>query len=450
MKLFYTLILTLFVSTVRAEDIEVHLRSKKQQSPLYIREFRGDSKFFSKEHWDQLYKVLSFNLDHNGFTYLTEKSIEKEEIWHQCDFNNQFPKLIDLDEYLVKPEKIDNRFSIVIYHLPTQTQKRYTTNFLTGDLRVDRKKIHALTDQFSLEFFGKKGIASTQILYSVRTKNKNTNEWLSEIWATDVDGANAVQITHENEYAVSPCFIPTAKGKKPQAFMFVSYKKGQSKLFFAPLYQPHNQKKLELRGNQLLPCISKNCDKIAFISDAAGRADLFMQKIDARGHVLGKPMQLFSYPRATQASPSFDPTGNKIAFVSDKNGPPRIYFIEITQANSYKRPKEILITRKNRQNTSPCWSPDGKKIAYSAKTNGTRQIWIYDFDTNEETQLTKGPKHKENPSWAPDSLHLVYNTEEENECELYIMHIHEQKGTKITHGPGQKRFPSWEPGPIDN
>lgn len=446
MKVLFTFLLIFFTSLIQCEEIEVLLRSKTRLCPTYIRDFTPYSPHFTEEYWQGITETIRFDISNNGFCSLCKHSIEKEEIWKQFEFNEKFPEKIHTEEYLIKPEKIDNRLSIVIYHLPTQTEKRYTTNFLTGDLRIDRKQVHALCDQFCLDFFGKKGIANTRLLYSVRKKDSETNQWISEVWASDYDGENAVQMTYENEYAVSPCFIPSRT--KPHTFMFVSYKKGQSKIFFAPLYQPDNQKQLDLRGNQLLPAISRNCDKLAFISDAAGRADLFLQYIDTNGRKKGKPIQLFSYPRATQASPTFDPSGTKLAFVSDKNGPPRIYFIEIPQTNRYKRPKEILITRKNRQNTSPSWSPDGKKLAFTAKTNGVRQIWIYNFETKEERQLTKGPKHKENPSWAPDSLHLVYNSESENESELYLIHLHQNTGVKITKGPGQKRFPSWEPGPI--
>ena len=135
----------------------------------------------------------------------------------------------------------------------------------------------------------------------------------------------------------------------------------------------------------------------------------------------------------------------KIAFVSDKDGPPRIYVIQIPEdISSQKRPQAELVTKKNRENVSPAWSPDGTKLAYSAKTEGTRQIWIYDFHTNEEWQLTKSSGNKENPSWGSDGLHLVYNTEDQNAGELYIIDLNRQIPVKITGGFGKKRFPCWE------
>jgi len=96
-----------------------------------------------------------------------------------------------------------------------------------------------------------------------------------------------------------------------------------------------------------------------------------------------------------------------------------------------------LLTKKNRENTSPSWSPDGKMIAFSAKIDGVRQIWIYNFDTEEETPLTTGPQNKENPAWAPDSLHLVYNTDNEENGELFLINLNQKTPTQISRGPGQ-------------
>ncbi|MBM3184047.1 MAG: translocation protein TolB, partial [Chlamydiae bacterium] len=150
--------------------------------------------------------------------------------------------------------------------------------------------------------------------------------------------------------------------------------------------------------------------------------------------------QIYSSPHATQASPTFSPDEKNIAFVSDKDGPPRIYVMHLPGAKDTQRFKPELITIKNRENTSPAWSPNGKKLAYSAKTDGIRQIWIYDFATKEEIQLTQGPENKENPAWAPDSLHLVYNTESATGNELYLIHLLEAEPISI----GKGRFASWE------
>jgi TolB protein len=243
---------------------------------------------------------------------------------------------------------------------------------------------------------------------------------------------------------VHPVFIPNKD--KCDDFLFVSYITGQPKIQLASINNFKPSPFINLRGNQLLPSISLKKDKIAFVSDAAGRADLFLQLIDDNLKLKGKPIQLFSSPRATQASSCFSPDGNKLCFVSDKDGTPRLYIMNLPETIYERKRAEVhLITKKNRQNVTPTWSYDGKKIAYSAMTNKVRQIWIYDIEKDEEYQLTKDPINKENPIFAFDSMHLVYNTEDKNESEVYIININQKKAVKITKGLGRKRFPYFEP-----
>jgi len=253
-------------------------------------------------------------------------------------------------------------------------------------------------------------------------------------------------MTNDNYFAITPVFFPAKQGYTVDKFLYVSYRDGVPKIYLARLQSPSGSPFVTLRGNQLLPTICKDRSKIAFISDASGRADLFMQKVDVDRGLTSKPIQAYSFPSSVQASPTFSPDGKKIAFVSDKEGAPRVYLIDTPLSmRGNKLPTAICLTTKNRENTCPNWSPDGRKIAYSAKTNGIRQIWVYDFDTSEEVQLTEGPGHKENPSWAPNSLHLVYDCSDGDHSELYVIDLNQKKPKQITFGDGRKCYPSWEP-----
>jgi TolB protein len=226
-------------------------------------------------------------------------------------------------------------------------------------------------------------------------------------------------------------------------FLYVTYKTGQPKIYISSVDAPKGLKAVDIRGNQLLPAISKKRDMLAFVCDASGRADLFIQPIEPQSGKMGKPVQLFSYPRSTQASPTFSPDGSKLAFVSDKDGSTRIYTIPTIRAE--KRSVAQLITKKNRENSCPSWSPDGTKLAYSAKTDGIRQIWIYDFSSGEEYQLTVGSGNKENPCWAQNSQHLIFNSTDADSSDLYVVNLNQPEAIRITKGPGKKHYPTWGP-----
>ncbi len=409
-----------------AQNLEVHLATRSTLKPVYLAA--------NSEEWKS---ILEFDLNNGGFGSVVPKREDLEETLHfpnvRDDFNLSAWKNEKIS-YCIALYASQNTIEITAFNIEQGTSKKYPP------IPKERKALHRLADALHKDLFGKEGIASLRLIYAQRTKNETEKglDWLSEIWVCDADGANAKQITSEKSYCLSPYFIPNTTDE----FFYVSEKSGQSKIYRASLSHPKGELMVDLRGNQALPCMTKKGHLMAFITDAAGRPDLFVQSFDSQGKVTGKAKQLYSAPRATQATPTFSPDGKRVAFVSDKDGPPRIYVLNVVNGKERARPQ--LVTRVNRENTSPSWSPDGTKLAYSAKVDGVRQIWAYDFETDTETQLTTGSAIKENPSWAPDSFHLVYNTESEESCELYLTHLNQGDPIKITSGSGQKRFASWE------
>ncbi len=329
---------------------------------------------------------------------------------------------------------------------------------LEGELGKDRRQIHQLADRIHALLFGMEGIASTHLLYTVRTQDSsNHRQWVSEVWECDYDGANGRQLTDEGFYCVTPVYLPPKPGYKTGGFFYVSYQIGQPKIYLSSLKERKKTRFSSLKGNQLMPAVSRQRDKVAFICDITGNPDLFLQMFTPETGPVGKPQQIFSAPQATQGSPSFSPDGKRIAFVSNKEGAPKIYVMEIPEpGTNFKEVKATLISKRNRENSAPAWSPDGKKIAYCARGTGERQIWVYDFETNQERQITQGAGHKENPSWAPNSLHLVFNASDaqaqdptQHSSQLYFIHLNGSEAILVTSGEGSKQFPSWESRPVD-
>lgn len=408
-----------------AQELEVHLATRSNVKPLYISSFE-----------EELRSVLEFDLNAGGFCHVVAKRGALEEALKSSkvkfDFGMWKKEHIP---YCLSAAVSQNQLVLTVYNIEQGTSKTYQP------VALDRQAIHRLADTIHKDLFGLEGIASLRLIYTQRTKNGTEKglDWLSEVWVCDADGANAKQVTSEKSYCLSPYFLPS----KPGEFFYVCEKSGQSKIYKASFANPKGELMIDLRGNQALPSLMKGSSQIAFITDIAGRPDLFTQNLGPNGRMAGKPRQLFSAPRATQATPTYSPDGKQIAFVSDKDGPPRVYVMNAAIGKETQKPR--LLTKQNRENTSPAWSPDGNKLAYSAKVDGVRQIWIYDFGSEEEIQLTTGPGNKENPSWAPDSFHLVYNTESEEECELYLTHLNGCDPIQIVKATGQKRFASWEP-----
>lgn len=441
-KLLYLFCL-LFVSLGSEEEIKIYLQTKSTFTPIYLSDVQGTGQF-DKAYLAELRNVLKYDLDHDGSSNVLPQTEEKEAVLRtenkQTAFNPATWKGWGILHTIVAKIAQDE-VQISLFSSGTQTLKHLPAFKLTGSLAHDRRLIHQSADVLHKILYGTEGIANTRILYCVQMSSSGAGkQWVSEIWECDYDGANPRQVTKENSYCVTPAFLP-ASSEGSDRFVYVSYKKGQPKIYLASLKDGVGKRLVHIRGNQLLPAVSRQKDKIAFICDASGRTDLFVQHLHPGSGKSSTPVQLFSYPRSTQASPTFSPDGKKIAFVSDKDGSARIYLIPAD--GGAKRANAQLLTKRNTENSCPSWSPDGKKIAYSAKTKGVRQIWIYDLASGEEMQLTDGPGHKENPAWAPDSLHLIFNSTGTEQSELYMVNLNQPEVVKITRGPGKKDYPAW-------
>ncbi|MDP1608250.1 MAG: Tol-Pal system protein TolB [Chlamydiales bacterium] len=444
MRKLYNILMILLPFCLFSEELEVHLKPSVELPSLYISLVQTDVTSYDWRYLDELRSILEFDLSVSGKCSLLPPKPEWDEKLpihdHRKHFNLTFWKNQSIPFILVL-EATKQRLRVTAFHITKDGSKSYPDLLLTNDLSKDRLAIHHLANCLQKDLFQARGISSSKLIYTQRTKN-DASAWQSEIWVCDADGANAKQLTKGQNYCLTPFFFPTPV--EDGDFFFVAHQEGQSKIYKARFNDPTPIPMISLRGNQLLPSLSAKATHLAFISDVAGRPDLFVQSFNQKGEAIGKARQLFSAPRATQASPTFSPNGREVAFVSDKDGPPRIYVLPLVSSSNTQKINPRLITRKNRENTSPSWSPDGKKIAYSAKVDGVRQIWLYDIEKEEEIQLTTGPAHKENPSWAPNSFHLVYNTETEDSCELYLINVTNQTPVLLTKGPGQKRFASWD------
>ena len=428
------------------QEIRVQLDTESPLVPIYLSSIHETGNAFPLSYLKELEKVLEFDFNYNGATKVLPKSKEKEIL------------LSSPEKVCSERTRLEASFAIFFslkgteleckaYHLSLGGQgdvrtKSFSNLSLTGSLAKDRKQLHILSDAIYKALFQKEGIASSRILFACQSKSATPGSpWISEIFECDWDGENVRTVTQEKSYCVTPVFIPKEGGFSKELFLYVSYKTGQPKIFIASVDEGRGKKVVDIRGNQILPAISRQRDKLAFICDASGRTDLFVQSLHPETGKTGTPQQLFSYPRSTQASPTFSPDGKKIAFVSDKDGAARIY--TISSETTGKRPAAQLLTKKSRESSCPSWSPDGTKLAYSAKTEGVRQIWTYTFATGEEKQLTYGPGNKENPCWASDSLHIVFNSTDNTSSDLYVANLNQPEAVKITKGPGKKHYPTW-------
>ena len=194
------------------------------------------------------------------------------------------------------------------------------------------------------------------------------------------------------------------------------------------------------------PAWSPDGKKIVFRRDVGSDADrdweVFVMEADGSNQI-----NLTNNP-ADDADPAWSPDGKKIAFTSSRRGRP--YRLHVMNADGAK--VQMLIDRRTRA-TYPAWSPDGKKIAYTAYPNNSRalEVFVYDFDSGNEKQLTSLGRITTYAAWTPDGKKLAFWHAEsrDDDCSLYMM---DADGSNQTQIVTSERFnfdggvrPAWRP-----
>jgi Tol biopolymer transport system component/C-terminal processing protease CtpA/Prc len=155
-------------------------------------------------------------------------------------------------------------------------------------------------------------------------------------------------------------------------------------------------------GRVLWPAISADGRAIVFERDfhvwkfdtASGKASPV--DIIRRGAPAGQTVQHISLSGRFEDL-GLSPDGKKVAFVSHG---------EVFAAASKEAGDASRLTRTPAPESQPVWAPDSKRLAYISQRNGKGQIFMYDFGSGKETQLTEGTD--DSPRFSPDGKSLAF------------------------------------------
>jgi Tol biopolymer transport system component len=167
-------------------------------------------------------------------------------------------------------------------------------------------------------------------------------------------------------------------------------------------------------GRVLWPTISRDGRRVAFERDLSiwtldtATGDSRAVPIALRGTPAGAAVEHRAFSDHLQEL-ALSPDGRKVAFTVHG---------EVFSASAKDGGDAIRLTTTTAEEAELAWAPDSRRLVYMSDRDGTNHLYLYDFATGEERQLTNGPGRDDMARFSPDGKWIAF---ERNSRELRII-----------------------------
>ena len=119
---------------------------------------------------------------------------------------------------------------------------------------------------------------------------------------------------------------------------------------------------------------------------------------------------------------SLAPDGRKVAFVVRG---------EIFAASAREGGDAARVTRSLAREAQVTWAPDSRRLAYVSEREEAQHLFLYDFGTGTETQLTRDAKNDDAPRFSPDGNLLAFVRDDK---ELHVLDLASKQERVLAKG----------------
>ena len=236
----------------------------------------------------------------------------------------------------------------------------------------------------------------------------------SELWVVRGDGSAVPryeQITQRGAKQQWPMW-----GSDGASLYFVSDRSGAQNLWMKPAKGDAQSLTSFRDGRVMWPTMTANGNTIAFerdfgvwTYDVASRAAKEVP-ITVRGAAIGGGTEHLTLTQGF-GDLAVSPDGKKLAFTAHG---------EIFAASAADGGDAARITQTTAAEAQPAWSSDSRRLVYTANRDGAWNLYLYDFTTNKETQLTQGRVHSVSPRFSPDGKQVAFLRDGKELCVVSV------------------------------
>ncbi|HEX6631010.1 MAG TPA: DPP IV N-terminal domain-containing protein, partial [Gemmatimonadaceae bacterium] len=186
----------------------------------------------------------------------------------------------------------------------------------------------------------------------------------------------------------------------------------------------------ELRQLYSQAAFSPDGKLLAYTAQRRGRDVLYLLDVAAR-----KVVHRFDLPLEGVTSPSWSPDGRRLVFSGNDGGITDLYVVDADGAN-FRR-----LTDDRFGDNQPQWSPDGRTIAFASDRDtdfgvlrlGKWKIALYDLETGRVRELPNQDGLNINPQWAPDGRSIAYVSDRTGIANIFLYDFASDEQYQLTN-----------------
>ncbi len=206
----------------------------------------------------------------------------------------------------------------------------------------------------------------------------------------------------------------------------------------------------------IAPAISPNGDKIAFMSDKKGYADIYLMDVQdgeiIKRLVRGQRKASLEELKWLAPGISWSPDSENIVFAAKSGEHDALVVVNAESGKQHFYTMESL-----KGVFSAAFHPHDENIITFSGHNGEQSdIYIYDREKDSLTNLTHDTRADENPHWSPDGNYIVYASESLKseaarvkrhpyQLDIYKVDIESREKTALTQTDYDENYPYVDP-----